>query len=208
MNRWIIRDSNNVRWLSIIRKSYRTHPWVSFDDAKNLEHHVYSTEIDRSFDVKSGILSGGGGGTLTYSPIQFDLAQCGCRQEWLTPHPLFAPPPTWLDPLQPDLFRTDMKLFRSRVVLKTKSTLEFQPVDSTLKLKTYFDPDCREAPAKLVLNISSRVSVGCSKIRGSIPFWLEMFASQYTQPFNTDLFLYWRHTKGDMMQTITTTETI
>ncbi len=23
-------------------KSYRTHPWVSFDDAKNLEHHVYT----------------------------------------------------------------------------------------------------------------------------------------------------------------------
>ncbi len=26
----------------MIRKSYRTHPWVSFDDAKNLEHHVYT----------------------------------------------------------------------------------------------------------------------------------------------------------------------
>ncbi len=25
----------------MIRKSYRTRPWASFDDAKNLEHHVY-----------------------------------------------------------------------------------------------------------------------------------------------------------------------
>ncbi len=26
----------------MIRKPYGTHPWVSFDDVKNLEHHVYS----------------------------------------------------------------------------------------------------------------------------------------------------------------------
>ncbi len=53
------RDSDNVRRLEITRKSYRTRPWASFDDAKNFEHHVYTTtrRLFRSFSKNSSDLT-------------------------------------------------------------------------------------------------------------------------------------------------------
>ncbi len=36
----------------MIRKPYRTHPWVSFDHAKNLEHHVYKVEFSKTSHLK------------------------------------------------------------------------------------------------------------------------------------------------------------
>ncbi len=80
ISRWIDelwKDSVNVRQLIVIGKSYRTHPWASFDDAKNLWASCLQSHTGAGGSQAGGM---GSDGNVTNS-LMMSTVSCGRKRQ-------------------------------------------------------------------------------------------------------------------------------